>query len=375
MSPVRALRLAMEKAADEELALVLGVQSVQRRMLDHAALIAQVPKGALLLLLDGPDGAAGVMTLDAGTLAAVIEMQTMGRVLARPTPERVLTRTDAAMAAPLVDGILRRVSQHQTGQPDAYWICGFHFGAMIDDRRSLGLALTATDYHLFTMQVDLGSAVRQGQMSLALPVRANPDQPRQDAALQVATRALQRQLLAAPVRLDAVLCRLSLPLAGLGKLAVGDLLPLPPDALRDVALEAAGRRRVATGRLGRLDGMRALRLNLVSAEAAQAMIPANAVAPAPRPGSEAMTSTVQPAVLTAGQGLDAFGLPIDPLARDPMLSNLMSLGALAPDPMAPPAADPLTVATPATLSGGMPVGLDGAYDDASFALDDGPQGQ
>jgi flagellar motor switch protein FliM len=379
MSPVRALRLAMEKAADEELALVLGVQSVQRRMLDHAALIAQVPKGALLLLLDGPDGVAGVMTLDAATLAAVIEMQTMGRVLARPAPERTLTRTDAAMAAPLVDGILRRLSQQQAEQPDAYWICGFHFGAMIDDRRSLGLALTATDYHHFAMQVDLGSSVRQGEMSLALPVRANPDQPRHDAAHLQATRQLQRQLLSAPVCLDAVLCRLSLPLAGLGKLAVGDVLPLPPDALREVALETAGRRRVATGRLGRIDGMRALRLNLGAGEAAQALIPPAAVADAAM--VEAMTSHMQPSVLNAGRDRDVFGLPRDGGAPDGLPREALVPDGILPEPTRDPASpfpadDPLADGMAAYLSqGAPPPGLDGAYDDASFALDDGPQGQ
>jgi flagellar motor switch protein FliM len=71
---------------------------------------------------------------------------------------------------------------------------------------------------------------------------------------------LQQRVLDAPVRLDAILCRLSLPLCDVGRLAVGDVLALPKDVLRDIAIESVGRQPVATARLGQVDGMRALRL-------------------------------------------------------------------------------------------------------------------
>lgn len=363
MSPVRALRLAAEKAADEDIALVLGVRAVTRQMLDHAGLIAEAPDDALLLLLDGPDGAVGVMMLDPATIAAVIEMQTMGQVLARPLRDRPLTRTDAAMAAPLVDGVLRRFSRNMADQPDSYWTSGFQFGAMIDDRRSLGLALLAADYHLFRMELDLGSALRQGVLNLALPVRANPDQPRQDAANAAASLQFQKRVMTAPVRLDAVLCRLSVTLQDLGQLKVGDLLPVPPEALREVSLEAVGRRRVATGRLGQLDGMRALRLNLNEAASPQ---------DAPRADHSALTGPSPSAVpLTEGPPPSVMDRMVRPNpmrpsdeATDPMGLGGMALGNLAMGQ------DPLASAMPASH---LPVGLDGAYDDAAFALDDGPQ--
>lgn len=120
MSPLRALRLAAEKAADESFSLVLSVQPIARSETDHAGLLEQIPDGVLLLLLDGPDGRVGVMTLDAALLAALIEMQTVGQVLARPLRDRPLTRTDAAMAAPLVDGVLLRISQHLADHPDRH---------------------------------------------------------------------------------------------------------------------------------------------------------------------------------------------------------------------------------------------------------------
>jgi len=262
MSPARALRLATEKTADASFSLVLTVQSIGRDQVNHAGLLKLIPDGVLLLLLDGPDGALGVMTLDAAMLAALIEMQTVGQVSAKPPQVRPLTRTDAAMVAPLVDGILHRMSQYLVGHPDGYWACGFRYGAMIDDRRSLGMALAAPDFHVFQLPLDIADGTRSGAVILALPQRAAPVVPADKHESAQVSVPLQQRVLDAPVRLDAILCRLSLPLSDVGRLAVGDVLALPKDALREIAIESVGRQAVATARLGQMGGMRALRLTV-----------------------------------------------------------------------------------------------------------------
>lgn len=273
MSPARALRMAAEKTANEAFSLALAVQSVSRSLTDHAGLLALIPDGLLLLLLDGPDGSVGVMTLDAAILSALIEMQTVGQVLPKPPRDRPLTRTDAALAAPLVDGVLQRMTRDLADHPDHYWTCGYRFGAMIEDRRSLGLTLGAPDYHVFRLELDIAGGLRQGEVMLVLPRRDDPAQTQRDADQDGASRQLQARVMEAPVRLDAVLCRVSLPLSGIGKLAVGDLLPLPGEALREIAVEGVGRRRVATGRLGKVDGLRAIRLNIPGAPTPQPLNP------------------------------------------------------------------------------------------------------
>ncbi|MDP5365159.1 MAG: FliM/FliN family flagellar motor C-terminal domain-containing protein [Paracoccaceae bacterium] len=263
MSPQRALRLALEKTADEDLSLALTAASCERSKTDHAGLIAMIPDAMLLILIDGPEGATGVMAMDGAVLASLIEVQTMGQVLPRQAPARPVTRTDAALAAPLVDGVLTRVTGHLAEHPDRYWTCGYRFGAMIEDRRSLGLALTAPDcpyYNVFRLPLDIGPGIRMGEVLVALPLLPDP------AVAAVPEPAdpshqLQDRVLAAPARLDAVLCRLHLPLSAIRALAAGDVLALPPDAMREVSIEVAGARRLATARLGKLDGLRALRLN------------------------------------------------------------------------------------------------------------------
>lgn len=263
MSPQRALRLALEKTADEDLSLALIAASCERTKMDHAGLIDLIPDAMLLILIDGPDGATGVLAMDGAILSSLIEVQTMGRVLPRPAPDRPVTRTDAALAAPLVSGVLARVTDHLSDHPDRHWACGYRFGAMIEDRRSLGLALMAPDYpqyHVFRLPLDIGPGVRTGEVLLGLPLR--PD-PAVVAAAEPAdpSRQLQDRVLAAPARLDAVLCRLQLPLSAIRALSVGDVLAVPPEAMREISIEVAGARRLATARLGKLDGLRALRLN------------------------------------------------------------------------------------------------------------------
>lgn len=61
--------------------------------------------------------------------------------------------------------------------------------------------------------------------------------------------------------LNAVLCRLSLPLSGLSSLNVGDQLPLDWARLDRTEILTIDRSRAAVGRLGQCGGLRAVRLN------------------------------------------------------------------------------------------------------------------
>lgn len=261
MSASRALRLAVEKAADEDLSIAMRVGAIGRSLEDHGGLLDMVADGGLLLLLDGPSGALGLMTVDAATLTSLIEMQTTGMITTRPAPSRLLTRTDAVLVAPLVDSILRRTAQHLADHPDSHWTRGYRFGAMIEDRRSLGLALVAPDYHVLQIPLDIGQGARTGELVLALPVCERPAEQEGRPALVKASPELRARVLDAPACLQAVLCRLSLPLSQMDQLGAGMLLPLPPDVLRDITLEAGGRV-VAKAQLGKLQGMRALRIKM-----------------------------------------------------------------------------------------------------------------
>ena len=261
MSPARALRLAIEKAADEDFSIAVRVGSIGRSLEDHGSLLEMVADEGLLLLLDGPSGALGLAAVDAATVTSLIEMQMTGQITSRPVSPRALTRTDAVLVAPLVDSVLRRAAQHLADHPDGYWTRGYRFGAMIEDRRGLGLALVAPDYHVFQIPLDIGQGARMGELVLALPVCERPaDQIAKVEQVKVSPE-FQARVMDAPARLQAILCRLSLPLSQMGQLCAGTVLPLSPDVLGDISLEAGGRV-VAKAQLGKLQGMRALRVKM-----------------------------------------------------------------------------------------------------------------
>lgn len=326
MTPAKALRLAIEKAADARLGLALSVTGGSRGPSDAAEVLDAMPEDGLLLLLQGPDGRIGALCLDFPLLSALVEMQTVGRVLSRDPDPRPTTRTDAAIVAPLVEDVLARFGQALASEDEGYWACGWRCGTRMPDRRVLGLALCGPEYQLFRVPVDIARGLRAGQMVLALPMAVRPAPP-PDPALpdpgpDIAAR-LRHRLLDVPVPLDAVLCRLTMPLAQVRALAAGDVLVLPHDALVTTRLEAGQKRVMALAQLGQMNGRRALRLQLSGVaggpedhEAAGDALPA--LAP-PQPQMAGITTGEAeagfPAWSASPEASDNGSLP-DPLAFD-----------------------------------------------------------
>ncbi|HMO07488.1 MAG TPA: FliM/FliN family flagellar motor C-terminal domain-containing protein [Paracoccaceae bacterium] len=212
---------------------------------DPAEVIELVPDHALILSLEGPRGAAGAMVLSAEVVAAVIEHQTLGRVGRQPLVPRRPTRTDAMLAAGLAGAVL----------------------AALDEARMVGFHLEDTPHRLWRAEVDLGAGARRGTVMLALPAAGRGEPPAsavvaaEQAAALVFRAALTEQVMAAEAVLDAVLARVSLPLAqGMG-LRAGVVLRLGTAAPDRVDLAGPDNLRRAGGRLGQARGMRALRLD------------------------------------------------------------------------------------------------------------------
>jgi flagellar motor switch protein FliM len=267
MSPVRALRLALARAADTLLDLPLVVATVEQRRVEAGEVEAALGAEGLFLLLDGRAGARAAMRLDPGLLAALIEVQTTGRVRPGEVRARVPTRTDAAMVAPLVDALLAGFDDGMGESGAEPAPRGFHFGDRMEDARALALLLVAPEFEFFRLTVDLGPGLRTGRLDLLLPPLPAPDPVARKGAgrgggpVQVpAPEDVAAVALAAPVVLDAVLARIHLPLSAAMSLEVGQRLGLPVQSLRRVRLVAAGGHVAAEGRLGRRDGWRALRL-------------------------------------------------------------------------------------------------------------------
>ena len=282
MSPSRALRLSLARAADSVLNLAATVATLEQMVLPHDGIAREMGEDGLLLLLDGPGARRGALRFDPQFMAALIEVQTIGTVERAEAIPRPVTRTDAAIAAPLVDSMLALADDllaEAADGPDEPAPSGFRFGDMVEDLRMLMLSLDAPDFDLFRLTVDLGEGAKTGVMTLLLP--HEPARRKQPDTAQGGT-TLKANALGAPIVLEAVIERLSLPLREVCTLMPGAVLNLSRRALDDTRLMAAGAHPVATVKLGQAGGWRAVRL-LGSAQEAGGPEAAAIAAPQPAP--------------------------------------------------------------------------------------------
>lgn len=314
MSSAKALRLSLARAADTLFDLPLTVATVEQQRLKLEGIGDTLHEDGLILLLDGAGAARGAACLDQQMMAALIEVQTTGRVRKGTAQPRQATRTDAAMVAPLMDALMDGIDAEMSAETETYVPRGLGFGDRVEDLRSLALTLDAPDYDHFRVTADLGSGARTGRLDLLLPVRADP--PKRPAASEDPdgdAAEIGDVVLGAPVTLDAVLARLTLPLRDACAFKPGQTLPLDRETLTATRLLAAGGHLVAEARLGQVNGWRALRL--VSAPAAP--LP-DIAKPAPEPydtvaqhDADASRSSRPQTALAAPADVDAVTQALD----------------------------------------------------------------
>lgn len=261
----RAWRLALARAARDQMKLPLEVADLVLDRLSLAELL-ELPEGhAMIVVLEGPRDGLGLMVIGAGVLAAMIEVQTIGKVAATAPSPRKPTRTDAAMVAPMIDSALIGLEAALLQEPDLIWAGGFRYASFLDDPRPLGLLLEDTTYRVLRADVSLANGVRTGRVMLALPADGRGAAPvgrPVDAALlgPAFTALLADQVEATDCVLAAVLTRVSMPLSQVLGMAVGHVISLPRAGLDRISFEGLDGRVVATGKLGQNRGMRAIRL-------------------------------------------------------------------------------------------------------------------
>ncbi len=259
MSPSKALRLALAKISANMFGLAVTVTTVQQVKLPNKDIQAQIGDDGLLLLLDGEAGARGAAKVDCQFLTALIEVQTTGKVRQGEALERPFTRTDAAIVAPLLDAVLTRYDSQLADAMPGFQKENFRFGDMIEDARSLALALESPDFDLYRLTLDIDDGAKTGVLILLLPHREiapeaeKPGKVRQESSASLAKNALEAQ-----VAIDAVLARIRMPLKDICELAPGMILPLEATCLKDARLVATDGQVVARVRLGQMNGMRAV---------------------------------------------------------------------------------------------------------------------
>lgn len=271
MSPARAMRLALSRSAETLFELALSVSAVHYEQLGQEAVLRSVDDEMLFVVLDGPDGAVGMVALDVPLVGGLVEKQTIGRVSTRASPERAATATDAALVAPYVSHVLEDMSEH-LGPVDGKLSAGFRFGARLESKRHLGLILDAPDHHVLRAQIELEGGVRRGELVLCLPV-AQPlplapakgakktGEPPGPGMGEPKSQLRDGALMDARASFRAVLHRRQINLGELSELKPGSRLFFAASALSRVELDAgSASERLGPCKLGKQDGMRALKV-------------------------------------------------------------------------------------------------------------------
>ncbi|SDD10934.1 FliM/FliN family flagellar motor C-terminal domain-containing protein [Ruegeria marina] len=259
-SVLRALRLALARAADDAVGLAMSVigATQARRELDELG--RAVPEGRLYLLLSGPGDGLGAICLDRSCVTAMVQQQTLGQVIGQVGPERAFTSTDAAMAAPIVDVLMPRAAELAELAADRICLSGYAYCSWAENRRAVLLLLEDDTYRVFDLTVEIAGGKAQGQITLVLPDR--PEAVEEvDGGQSSAGPRMEDTFGVVRAELNAVISRIRLPLSSFAGMQPGDLLPLETPKFDKTEMLTIEGRSVAYARLGQCRGMRAVRLN------------------------------------------------------------------------------------------------------------------
>ncbi len=264
-SPERQVRRALGRAADQALGLSAVLEDLAQDDLEAEELIESGPDGWLVLgLRDGSGaGLSGLFLIDPPMRSALVEMQTMGSLLAPNETQRRVTRVDAVMSVPFASLFLKELSDVGFGGPDIN-PADYDMGP-IDDLRTAGLVMMQGRYRRWKIKINMGAGEAVGQMLIAMrPPAAITETPANDGSNWSAT--LRNALCEAPADLDAVLTRISLPIQKIKAFEVGQVINLAGTTVGSVTLIGPGGKPVTSARLGQVAGKRAVRIERAQVE-------------------------------------------------------------------------------------------------------------
>lgn len=280
-SPMRQMRRAMARAADQAVGLSARVLGIADDKVDAEALIENAPDGWIVLGLRAADqaGLSGLMLLDPNLRSALVEMQTMGCLLPKSEDPRPVTRTDGLMSVPFAGELLSELAAvgFAAGEVE---VSGYDIGPM-DDLRTAGLVLGQGSYRTWRVTLQLGGSDAQGEAILALQTDPETaDATDDDDATWSAT--LKDAVCQATAELEAVLTTQKMTIRYIERFEVGQVIPLPGAAVDTVQLRGPGGKSVAQARLGQVVGKRAVRLETSELHLQDTMPPPAAQVPDPQ---------------------------------------------------------------------------------------------
>lgn len=252
------LAKTMPRDADRLLGLQIVVASVEPGAAKKADIVKALAPTDLIYLMKTDRGSPGLCILSPGLLSGLIEIQMSGRVSAGDPLDRVPTRTDGIVASDIIDRWIASAKAEAAAQEatDKLPFADHYRAGTVSDARNADLVLDPGSFRTLAVTLELCGGVKTGRLFFALPERSTGGIG-QDGGAADRFRGVVRE---AEAQLSVVLAHLPRTLDQVRRLVVGDTLEIPIEALRTVALEAAGGKVVAMARLGQSGGQKAVRI-------------------------------------------------------------------------------------------------------------------
>ncbi len=264
VTPARAIRLAMARSAEASVGLSVTVQEVSERVMPLDEALAALDDGLMLITLGQGYEIKGFAAVDLQARTAVVEVQTVGRPRDADASPRKITSADAALCAPMITHFLEDLARTAEDTALGGWADDQRAGDLIPDARSAAMMLQDRMLRIVRMTFGLGGGTRMGTILVALPSQTGPDlmpSPKQPSFADV----LQSAVMDAPAELSAVLHRMTLNVAEVEALEVGQMVALSGGSVAGVRLEGPDGDCVAEARLGQVTGLRAVRIERAGA--------------------------------------------------------------------------------------------------------------
>lgn len=339
-TPARTLRLALARSAQRALRLSLTVDTVADDTGPFDTIVPRFEEDLLHLGLMEGDDLAGYVVFDHSFRCALVEVQMMGRLSRAPDLERPVTSTDAALCGRIVSALFSDLCAPDRPGHFEPWVEGLEPGSKLKGPRAVTLALPDGNYRVLEFGVTLDAGddeeARTGQLSLILPDRVTPPTDVKSYDDSRWSEAFSEVVRDAPVELLAVLHRTRKSLKDVSMFDVGGVIPLHGVTVDSLVIEASGREVVARGRLGQINGMRAVRVG--DGTISQSMGAASLAAPT-QAGGGALAMTPEMGSETEMPDMPGLADIDAPMGDGPVLDGLPDVEADAglPDlPEMPP---------------------------------------
>ncbi|MEC9433720.1 MAG: flagellar motor switch protein FliM [Pseudomonadota bacterium] len=237
-----------------------------------SSVLEEIPVPAMIAVVDvrGSTNSA-LMNIGMDLLFHIVDLRMGGDPAAAPGP---IARSVTSIDCVLCEEFIRLVLEAFEAALRVHLGPGIRSAMKLDHFEQhvtmVRIAPEQADVLVLKLSLDMGEAARSGEFDFVLPLAvldsyraAAPGSAQGSRARSdIWSRHMAKAANDAPVRLRAVLHRQKLSVAELQALEVGGLLPLPREAREEAELVIEGPTggALATGRIGAVDGIKAVKL-------------------------------------------------------------------------------------------------------------------